>query len=122
MYDIYQKLLDKNGLKNADISRETGISNMTLSDWKHGKSVPKADKLQIIAEYFDVSVEYLMTGKEKDADYLLSDENGDLLIEVTHRTRNKEFAERLSAYMNLSDEDRKVVDNMIECLNNKNKE
>lgn len=41
MYEYYQKLLDEKGLKNADVSRATGISNMTLSDWKRGKSEPK---------------------------------------------------------------------------------
>ena len=46
MYEIYQRLLDEKGLKNADVARATGISNMTLSDWKRGKSVPKSDKMQ----------------------------------------------------------------------------
>lgn len=34
MYEIYQKLLDMNGVKSADVARATGISNMTFSDWK----------------------------------------------------------------------------------------
>ena len=46
MYEVYQKLLDEKGLKNSDVARATGISNMTLSDWKRGKSVPKSDKMQ----------------------------------------------------------------------------
>lgn len=74
MYEIYQKLLDEKGLKNADISRATGIANMTLSDWKNGKSTPKQDKLMKIADYFGVSLNYLMTGsdsKYSDADALL---------------------------------------------------
>ena len=66
MYEIYKKLLNEKGLKNSDISRETGISNMTLSDWKNGKTVPKQDKLMKIADYFEVTVDYLMTGKEKE--------------------------------------------------------
>ena len=66
MYEVYQRLLDKKGLKNADVARATGISNMTLSDWKRGKSVPKADKMQKIAEYLNVSVDYLMTGKDME--------------------------------------------------------
>lgn len=65
MYDTYQKLLDKYGLKNSDISRATGISNMTLSDWKRGVSTPKQDKMKKIADYFGVTVDYLMTGKEE---------------------------------------------------------
>ena len=66
MDEIYKKLLNEKGLKNSDISRETGISNMTLSDWKNGKTVPKQDKLMKIADYFEVTVDYLMTGKEKE--------------------------------------------------------
>ena len=33
-------------------------------NWKQGKYTPKQDKLQKIADYFGVSLEYLMTGKE----------------------------------------------------------
>lgn len=59
MYEIYQKLLDEKGLKNADVSRATGISNMTLSDWKRGKSTPKQDKMEQIAEFLGVDSKYL---------------------------------------------------------------
>ena len=83
MYEIYQKLLDSRNLKNADISRATGISNMTLSDWKRGKSTPKQDKLQKIADYFGVSIEYLMTGKEPTID---SSNQGYYIDEETART------------------------------------
>ena len=63
MYEIYQRLLDEKGLKNSDVSRATGISNMTLSDWKRGVSKPKSDKMKKIADFLGVSVEYLETGK-----------------------------------------------------------
>ncbi|WP_347995397.1 helix-turn-helix transcriptional regulator [uncultured Eubacterium sp.] len=59
MYKIYQKLLDEKGLKNADVSRATGISNMTLSDWKRGKSTPKQDKIEQIAMFLGVDSKYL---------------------------------------------------------------
>ena len=57
MYEYYQKLLDEKGLKNADVARATGISNMTLSDWKRGKSKPKADKLKLISKVLKVKIE-----------------------------------------------------------------
>lgn len=66
MYEIYQKLLDEKKLKNSDVSRATGISNMTLSDWKRGKTKPKTDTMQKIANFLEVSVDYLMTGKETE--------------------------------------------------------
>lgn len=65
MYEIYQKLLDKNGMKSSYVSQKTGVSNATLSDWKNGKSTPKADKMKKIADFFGVTVDYLMTGKSE---------------------------------------------------------
>lgn len=64
MYEIYCKLRDERNLKDADIVRETGITKSTFSDWKSGRSKPKNEKLQKIADYFDVSIDYLMTGKD----------------------------------------------------------
>lgn len=65
MYSIYQKLLDEKGLKNADVARATGISNMTLSDWKKGKSTPKQDKLTKISDFLGVTVDFLMGKTDK---------------------------------------------------------
>ena len=42
------------------ISKETGISQSTLSDWKLGKSNLKIDKLKILAEYLGVEVSVLI--------------------------------------------------------------
>lgn len=121
MYDRYQKLLDEKGLKNADVARATKISNMTLSDWKNGKSTPKADKLQKIADFLDVSIEYLTTGKETSVNYLYTDENSDFLIEVTNKAKDKEFVERMKKYMSLLSEDQKSINDMIDFMYNKEK-
>ena len=65
MYEIYCKLRDEKGIKDSDVVKSTGITKSTFSDWKSGRSKPKNDKLQKIAEYFGVTVDYLMTGKEE---------------------------------------------------------
>lgn len=64
MYEYFSNLLQKYGVTPYKVSKETGVSQSTLSDWKRGISTPKNDKLQKIADYFGVSLEYLMTGKE----------------------------------------------------------
>lgn len=64
MYEKFEQLLKKNNVTPYRVHKETGISTATLSDWKNGKSSPKMDKLQKIADYFGVTVDYLMTGKE----------------------------------------------------------
>lgn len=66
MYEIYCKLRDEKNLKDADVVRGTGITKSTFSDWKNGRSEPKRDKLQKIADYFGVTIDYLTTGKASD--------------------------------------------------------
>lgn len=67
MYEIFAKLLEKFDVKAADVSKATGLPSSLFSEWKKGKSNPKADKLQKIADYFGVSLNYLLTGYEKEA-------------------------------------------------------
>ena len=49
---------------NYQVSKDTGISQVTLSEWKSGKSVPNVTKRAILARYFKVSIEELMDDKE----------------------------------------------------------
>lgn len=63
MYEIFDKLRTERGVSVYRVSKDTGISQATLSAWKAGDYTPKTDKLQRIATYFNVSLDYLM-GKE----------------------------------------------------------
>ncbi len=76
MYEIYQKLRDERGLKDSDVAREASVSKSTFSDWKVGRSKPGIKKLQKIADFFGVTVDYLMTGKEDEQKE--KDNTGDL--------------------------------------------
>ena len=68
-YEIFQNLCEKNGVKPADVARATGISTATISSWKAGKYTPKEDKRRLIADYFNVPLEYLDTGEMPDQYY-----------------------------------------------------
>lgn len=63
-YDIFERLLKLNKATVYRVSKATGIAASTFSDWKSGRSVPKLDKMKMIADYFDVPLEYLLTGDE----------------------------------------------------------
>lgn len=56
MYEIYCKLRDEKGVKDSAVAKATGIGQSTFSDWKSGRSEPKKDKLEKIADYFHVPV------------------------------------------------------------------
>ena len=53
-YDVYQRLLQLNGLKTADVCAATGLNSSTISHWKSGLYAPKNDKISKIAEFFDI--------------------------------------------------------------------
>ena len=63
-YETFERLCKQKGVKPFHVSKETGVSTATLSEWKKGTYTPKAEKLQRIADYFGVSLEYLRTGIE----------------------------------------------------------
>lgn len=65
MYEIFVKLLETYGVTAYKVSKATGIAGSTFSDWKSGRSVPKQDKLQRIADYFGVTLDYLTTGENE---------------------------------------------------------
>lgn len=60
MYEIFEHLMKERGITAYRVSKDTGISQATLSDWKKGRCVPKSNKIQILADYFNVSVDYLL--------------------------------------------------------------
>lgn len=64
MYERYLQLLTENKCKSADVAKATQIPPSTFSDWKKGKSSPKQDKLQKIADHFGVQVEWLTGASE----------------------------------------------------------
>lgn len=64
MYEIFEQLLQRNGISAYRVAKEAGVTQTALSNWKNGRNTPSAPTLQKIADYFGVSIDYLMTGKE----------------------------------------------------------
>ena len=63
MYEKFEMLLSKNNKTAYQVSKDTGIAQACLSDWKTGRSQPKVDKLHILAKYFGVTIEYFLEEK-----------------------------------------------------------
>lgn len=58
--DRLREAMNKEGLKQVDLSRKTGISAPTISDWLKGKYLAKQDKVAILAKALNVSPTWLM--------------------------------------------------------------
>lgn len=118
MYEIFEQLLQSFNTTPYKVAKETGIAQSTLSDWKRGRSVPKQDKLQKIANFFGVSLEYLMTGREKEGGekYYLNDETAEMAQALFE---NKNLRVLFDAAKDASPEDLKTTYDMLMALKKK---
>lgn len=58
--------LERQGKKGSDLCRHLGITTSLLAGWKKQNTYPPAQYLAGIAEFLDVTADYLLTGKEKE--------------------------------------------------------
>ena len=117
MYEIFEQLLQKFGVTPYKVSKQTGVTQTTLSNWKNGKSTPSNSNLQKIADYFGVSVDYLMTGKEKEGDkYYLNDETAQVAQEIFE---NKELRALFDVQRDMDADDLRALHNMALALKRK---
>ena len=53
-------LREDKDLRQIDVSAATGIDQKTLSNYETGKTHPDSEALIRLADYFDVSIDYLV--------------------------------------------------------------
>lgn len=57
-FEILENLRTRNGtvegIRYSTIARDLNLNPVTFTDWKYGRSMPKGDKIEKIAEYFGV--------------------------------------------------------------------
>ena len=118
MYSIFEELLQKYGVSTYKVSKDTGIAQSVFSSWKNGISTPKQDKMQIIADYFNVSIEYLMTGKEKEGGetYYFNEETKKIAQKVFE---NKSLRMLMDSAQDATPEDIETVHSMLLALKRK---
>lgn len=59
-YRSFEQLLRARSVTVYQVAKATGISASTFTDWKNGRSSPKADKLARIADYFSISLDEML--------------------------------------------------------------
>lgn len=126
-YDRIFEIMKKKELTAYRVSKDTGISQASLADWRKGRSKPKIDKLQKLSEYFGVSIQYL-TGESDQIDdtQQMQAPNGYYVdketAEYAEMLRTRPGARLLfSAAKDISKDDLQKAVEYIEFLKSKNK-
>lgn len=73
--DIFIRLLQDRKMSAYQVSKDTGISESLISNWKSGRQLPKYDSLIILADYFNVSGDYLLGRTDDPVLHESADEN-----------------------------------------------
>lgn len=107
--DIIRAICAKNNTSIKALEKELGFSNGSLAK----ASTIKADRLQKIAEHFNVSVDYLMTGEEpnEEAPYYLND---DAMEMAQFMFENPEYKVLFDASRKVSKDDINVVKTLLD--------
>ncbi len=58
------ELLKSEGLNQSKLANGIGVNQSTVCNWLNGKKEPSIESLWKLADFFDVSVDYLIGRKE----------------------------------------------------------
>lgn len=82
-----KELRIRKGLTHIEVSKALGIPQTTYSGYENQNREPKYEKLKEIADFYNVSIDYLLEHKEKDTDLIkiikiLNNEQQEKLLEI----------------------------------------
>lgn len=111
MWEIFESLLERDGVTIADVSRATGIKQPVFSNWKRRNSKLSAKNAKLIADYFGVTIGFLMGVQENEQqkEYFNDAKSAEIaqqmfddpeLRMLHHVKRNTEYA-RFKAYFDM---------------------
>ena len=60
MQNRIRDLREDMDLRQSDLAKATGIDQRTISNYETGKTAPDAESLIVLADFFDVTIDYLV--------------------------------------------------------------
>lgn len=64
--------LHKKGISQKEFAQAVGINEKTVSALKKNNTPPNAEKISIISDFLEISIDYLLTGSESKSGYSLN--------------------------------------------------
>ena len=116
LLDRVKKLCISKGTSQSKLEQEIGISRGASYKWKN--SSPSMKILKKLADYFNVSVEYLITGQEKEGgeNYYLNEKTRELAKAIFE---NEELSALFDIAKNSSPEDLQLAKDILLALKKK---
>lgn len=120
-----KKLRQEKKLSQKELAENIGVHYRTLQNWENEESQIKSDKAQQLADYFGVSVGYLLgfTDNKKvyDDEKVNIDHDGRIWVYSKERNKDEDFQVFINCLKHLevliSDDQAKAVFNLIQTMN-----
>ena len=86
-YERIESLRKAHRISQGALEKELGFSNGSISKWK--TSMPTPERLKKLADFFEVSVDYLVSGEENNSsnDYLLDPQTAEIVRRIYKNDR-----------------------------------
>ena len=88
------KMISEKGITQSKLAENTSISTGNISDWKKGRSMPTAVKLDELATYFGCSVDYLLGRTDTPNEYNVNVGSGEIEKEICNILNSLNLRER----------------------------
>lgn len=63
-----KNLRQQNRITQSELAKKMNVSQQTIGAWETGRAIPSSDTLNELADYFEVSTDYLL-GRETEKPY-----------------------------------------------------
>lgn len=83
-----RKARERKKLKQTQVKDRTGINNKTLSGYENGVSEPDSETLKVLAELYEVSIDWIHGRDKKGSTYALPESVYDQIIKETEEKYN----------------------------------
>lgn len=120
MVDLIKFLCNKKGITVSALGVELGLGKNSITRWDENK--PSVDRVQKVADYFGVSVDYLL-GRTDDPHPVLSNDDVKNAIEEYVKNKGKQSTviryngkEQTYETLDMTDEEWEIAQATIEAL------
>lgn len=97
-------LMKKNNITAKQLTSDLEISNSSISDWKRGKGKPSSDAIVKMAEYFNVTTDYLLLGTTcNKTNNINLTENEQEILSLLHKFNKRNQIKFISKVEDLAD-------------------
>lgn len=86
-----KELRMEKGLSQEELAKALYVHRTTVNKWENGNVIPLNDKLLLIADYFDISVDELLNGKRSDINNTSSTRNNTIVELIKSKTRSQKL-------------------------------